>query len=127
MSSCTGGKILRKNQSLPSPERQDSRPFRSRTKRPPNDEVHRVQAVGRGRAAAGRGPALDVQGRPVSVLDDARLWRDRSGAAGNMRVEWEPKLPGRLTRRELNQYRVGRNALYAKAADAIGGNILLAE
>ena len=48
-------------------------------------------------------------------------------SAGMMRAEWEPQLPTKLNKRAIAEYRTGRDALYATAANVIGGRVLLAE
>jgi hypothetical protein len=49
------------------------------------------------------------------------------GASGMMWAEWKPDLPRKLNARALTDYRAGRDALYSKVANAIGGNVMLAE
>lgn len=44
-----------------------------------------------------------------------------------MRSEWEPKLPSNLSKKELRQYRDGRNALIVELAKALGGSIVVVE
>jgi hypothetical protein len=51
----------------------------------------------------------------------------RQSPAGVIRVEWEPDFPKKLTKNELRTYQAGRNALYQRAANIIGGTVLLAE
>jgi hypothetical protein len=48
------------------------------------------------------------------------------GAVGALCVQWEP-IPDRLNKKELAEYRRGRDGLFQRAADAIGGSILIAE
>ena len=40
-------------------------------------------------------------------------------------IEWEPDVPPRLSKRELRQYRAGRNAALRELAEVIGGSILV--
>jgi hypothetical protein len=53
----------------------------------------------------------------------------RGGLSRAMTAVWEPEmpLPRSLTAAELDQYRNGRNALMAKVAHGLGGNILVLE
>jgi hypothetical protein len=51
----------------------------------------------------------------------------KPGAKGFLRAQWEPDLPRHLTKHDFRQYRAGRNALYRRAANVIGGNLMLVE
>jgi hypothetical protein len=53
-------------------------------------------------------------------------YRCTHGAVGALCVQWEP-IPDRLNKKELAEYRRGRDGLFQRAADAIGGSILIAE
>jgi hypothetical protein len=44
-----------------------------------------------------------------------------------LKVEWCPSMPRRLSDQEWGQYRAGRDALLAEVASAIGGNVLVVE
>ena len=47
--------------------------------------------------------------------------------SGMMRAEWEPRLPTKLNKRSLAEYRAGRDALHALAANVVRGRVLLLE
>jgi hypothetical protein len=49
------------------------------------------------------------------------------GASGRFCAEWEPCLPRRLSKAEMRDYRSGRDAFLAAAAEAVGGNVLVVE
>ena len=51
------------------------------------------------------------------------LPRPKPGAVVHLAVEWSPTMPQRLTRTEFEQYRAGRNAALAEAAEQLGGRI----
>lgn len=55
------------------------------------------------------------------------MQRPVRGAVSHMVVEWSPAVPRRLSKRELRQYRAGRDALVAEAAAALGGPALVVE
>lgn len=46
---------------------------------------------------------------------------------GGMYAAWSPRMPTKLSKKEVRQYRAGRDALIAKYAEEIGGNIMLVE
>lgn len=46
---------------------------------------------------------------------------------GGMHAAWSPRMPTKLSKKEVRQYRAGRDALIAKYAEVIGGNIMLVE
>jgi len=50
-------------------------------------------------------------------------------ADGHLSAQWSPDVPkrGSLSRKEVEQYRAGRNALMAEVAKAIGGDVLVLE
>ena len=53
--------------------------------------------------------------------------RPKPGTVAMMVVEWAPSPPRRLSRRELRQYRAGRDAALAELARATGMNGLVIE
>jgi hypothetical protein len=46
---------------------------------------------------------------------------------GGMNAAWSPHMPAKLSKKQLRQYCAGRDALLAKYAEVIGGNIMLVE
>jgi len=53
--------------------------------------------------------------------------RGPGGKPGAMAVEWAPHNPGRLSPREWNDYRAGRDAVLAKLAQQLGGRVAVVE
>ena len=51
----------------------------------------------------------------------------RIGQVGVATIEWHPDLPHRLSRRELKQYRTGRDAAFAELCGDLGIRGLLCE
>jgi hypothetical protein len=49
------------------------------------------------------------------------IQKPRIGCVTHAVCEWEPDQPIRLTKRELKQYRKGRDALAAKVLESLGG------
>jgi hypothetical protein len=49
------------------------------------------------------------------------------GEALAMQTEWSPGIPKRLSKREIQDYRRGRDAALAEVARLIGGNVLCVE
>ncbi len=47
--------------------------------------------------------------------------------ARELKAEWRPAMPRRLSGQEWDEYRAGRNTLLAEVAAAIGGNVLVVE
>ncbi len=70
-----------------------------------------------------------MPGKAVAAM---RMWRVgrrkvtltvpqiRSGQVATAAIEWHPDLPRRLSRRELKQYRKGRDAAFAELCGALG-------
>jgi hypothetical protein len=44
-----------------------------------------------------------------------------------VKTRWEPYMPTRLSRKELQQYRDGRHALFEEVGKALGGPVLVIE
>lgn len=42
-------------------------------------------------------------------------------------IEWSPDLPRRLSKKQVAQYREGRNKFFKLIADEIGGSVLVVE
>ncbi len=51
----------------------------------------------------------------------------RKGEVANAVIEWSPAMPHHLSRRELRQYRTGRDAAFADLCGALGIRGLLCE
>ncbi len=51
----------------------------------------------------------------------------RSGKVSTAAIEWHPDVPRRLSRRELRQYRAGRDAAFADLCSELGIRGLLCE
>jgi hypothetical protein len=49
------------------------------------------------------------------------------GAIGQLRAEWEPNPPRKLSKQEWRQYRAGRDAHWQRIANIIGGAVACAE
>jgi hypothetical protein len=49
----------------------------------------------------------------------------RSG--GGLKASWRPDVPKQLSPQQWDQYRAGRDALFAEVSDAIGGSVLVVE
>ena len=49
------------------------------------------------------------------------------GSVRSMVCEWEPETPTRLTKRELREYRAGRDAALAELAEAMSTRALVIE
>ena len=49
--------------------------------------------------------------------------------AGGLRCEWSPDVPApkSLGKKEMREYRAGRDAFVQKIASSIGGNVLVVE
>jgi hypothetical protein len=46
---------------------------------------------------------------------------------GSLRVEWRPDMPRKLSKRELHDYRRGRNAHFQRVANVLGGALAIVE
>jgi len=46
---------------------------------------------------------------------------------GGMKASWSPCMPTKLSKKELRQYRAGRDALLANYAEETGANVMLVE
>jgi hypothetical protein len=53
--------------------------------------------------------------------------KPKTGVLTHITAEWDPNLPGQLSKQEMRQYREGRDALVAKLAAQVGGSALLIE
>ncbi|MBI4183709.1 MAG: hypothetical protein HY521_06905 [Proteobacteria bacterium] len=53
--------------------------------------------------------------------------RPKVGGLVCMAVEWSPTVPRRLSRRELRQYRAGRDAALAEVGRVLGGPVGVVE
>ena len=62
--------------------------------------------------------------RTVTVVQDVSII---PGAIGQLRAEWEPDPPRRLSKQEWRQYRAGRDRHWQRIADITGGVIACAE
>ena len=62
--------------------------------------------------------------RTVTVIQDVTII---AGAHGQLRAEWEPDRPRKLSKQEWRQYRAGRDAHWQKVANIIGGTVACAE
>jgi hypothetical protein len=49
------------------------------------------------------------------------------GSVSHSVVEWDPDLPRRLSQREWQQYRAGRDAIYAELSTLLGINMMVVE
>ena len=62
--------------------------------------------------------------RTVTVVQDVAII---SGAIGQLRAEWEPDPPRRLSKQEWRQYRAGRDAHWQRIANIVGGAVACVE
>ena len=65
-----------------------------------------------------------VGARSVTLVQDVSII---PGAIGQLRAEWEPNPPRRLSKQEWRQYRAGRDAHWQRIANIIGGAVACAE
>ena len=65
-----------------------------------------------------------VGARSVTVTQDVSII---PGAIGQLRAEWEPDAPRKLSKREWREYREGRDAHWQRIANIIGGAVTCAE
>jgi hypothetical protein len=65
----------------------------------------------------------------TSTFRVGRFICEMTFADGHLSAQWSPDVPARgsLSRKEVEQYRSGRNALMAEVAKVIGGNVLVLE
>ena len=62
--------------------------------------------------------------RTVTLTQDVAII---PGAIGTLRTEWEPDPPRRLSKRELREYRAGRDGHWQRVANIIGPAVAFAE
>ena len=56
-----------------------------------------------------------------------RLAVEITVGAGGMTCEWDPAMPAKLTAKELDRYRQGRNEMLRRLAEMVGGNVVMIE
>lgn len=53
--------------------------------------------------------------------------KPRTGELAMVAMEWHPEMPAKLNRRELQQYRTGRDGAIAEFASTLGINVVVVE